>query len=175
MASHGTIVMKQPIAGVVPAGVAEVTVMTVWPSIAVYAPARFLGRLFSIRWPDVYIFRLGHLIALMCIPIALALYFLRLAPWFGIRYKVSNRRIIVQRGIMSVDARSIALDRFNTVEIVVQPGQAWHMAGDLVFRLDNVETFRLEGVSRPESFRQICLKSQLAHTGVKKALQRAKG
>ncbi len=166
--------MKQPIAGVVASEVAEVTVMTVWPSIAVYAPARFLGTLFAIRFPDVYIFRLGHLIALACIPIALAFYFLRVAPWLGIRYKVTNRRIVVQRGLMGVDDKSIALDRFNSVEVVVQPGEAWYKAGDLVFRMDNVETFRLGGVSRPEAFRQICMKSQLAYTGVKKALQGAK-
>ena len=45
-------------------------------------------------------------------------------------------------------------------------------AGDLAFRLGNVETFRLDGVSRPEALRQTCLKSRQAYVGVKQALQR---
>ena len=49
------------------------------------------------------------------------------------------------------------------------PGQAWYHAGDLVFKLGNVETFRLEGVSRPAAFRETCLKSHLAHSTVKAA------
>ena len=78
--------MKQAIAGVAPADVQEVTSMVVWPSIAAYAPGRLIGRMASLRWPDVYIFRLGNLLALMSIPPALALYFYRLKPRFGISF-----------------------------------------------------------------------------------------
>jgi hypothetical protein len=78
--------MKQAIAGVVSADVQEVTSMVVWPSIAAYAPGRLIGRMASLRWPDVYIFRLGHLLALLSIPLALALYFYRLKPRFGISF-----------------------------------------------------------------------------------------
>ncbi len=78
--------MKQAIAGVVPADVQEVTSMVVWPSIAAYAPGRVIGRLCALRWPDVYIFRLGNLLALLSIPLALALYFFRLKPQFGISF-----------------------------------------------------------------------------------------
>jgi hypothetical protein len=42
----------------------------------------------------------------------------------------------------------------------------------LVFRNGKVEVFRLEGVSRPQAFRQICLKTWQAHTTVKQARQR---
>ena len=61
------------------------------------------------------------------------------------------------------------LDR---IDIVVQPGQEWFKAGDLVFYMGNVETFRLDGVSRPEAFRQTCLKSHLSYTGVREAVRR---
>jgi len=43
-------------------------------------------------------------------------------------------------------------------------------AGDLIFRLGATETFRLEAVSRPEAFRQVCLKSHRAYVGVKQAI-----
>ena len=38
----------------------------------------------------------------------------------------------------------------------------WLHAGDLVFKRDGKEVFRLRGVSRPDAFRQICLKARNA-------------
>jgi hypothetical protein len=162
----------QPIAGVAPPELKEVAVMTVWPSIAAYAPGRALGSLFAIRWPDIYFLRLGRLLALLAIPIVLPLYFLKVLPFIGTRYLLTNRRIVVLRGITGVEEKFVDLDRFDAIDIVVQPGQAWYDAGDLVFRLGNVETFRLEGIARPAAFRATCLKSHQAHSSVKKALAR---
>jgi hypothetical protein len=159
----------QAISGVSPAQTKEVMVMTVWPSVAMYGLGRALGRGFAIKWPDVYIFRLGNLLALLSIPIALKLYFFRVLPFFGTRYMLTNRRVVVLRGIVGKEEKFVDLDRFDTIEIVVQPGQEWYHAGDLVFKQGAVETFRLEGVSRPETFRATCLKSQMAHAGVKRA------
>jgi hypothetical protein len=68
--------------------------------------------------------------------------------------------------------KSIELDRFDTIEIDCKPGQAWFAAGDLVFKRGDVEVFRLEGVSRPEPFRQTCSKSAMSYVGVKQALDR---
>ena len=73
-------------------------------------------------------------------------------------------------GDCTVEEASVSLDKFDAIEVVVQPGQDWYPAGDLIFRLGATETFRLAGVSRPESFRQTCLKAQLSHVGVQKAL-----
>ena len=143
--------------------------MTVWPSVAKYGLGRTLGTLFDIRWPDVYLFRLGRLIALASIPVALVLFFMRIAPFIGTRYRLTNRRIIVERGLSGVEDKAVDLDRFDTILIDVQPGQSWYEAGDLVFKLGNVETFRLEGVSRPAAFRETCLKSHMAHAGVKRS------
>ncbi len=161
---------SEPIAGMVPAEIRETTVMTVWPSVAKYAVGRGLGQGFGIRWPDIYFFRLGNLLALLSIPIALVLFFLRIAPGIATRYRLTNRRIVVERGIQGVEEKSVDLDRFDSIEIDVLPGQEWYHAGDLVFRLGNVETFRLEGVSRPAVFRETCLKSHLAHSSVKRLM-----
>jgi hypothetical protein len=114
---------------------------------------------------------LGNLIALLSIPIALVLYFVRIAPGIGTRYRLTNRRIIVERGLTSQEDKAVDLDRFDRIDIDVLPGEAWYHAGDLVFKLGNVETFRLEGVSRPATFRETCLKSRLAHATVKHARQ----
>jgi len=162
--------MKQAIAGVTPATMQEATVMTVWPSNAVYGIGRMLGGLYAID-TGYYIFRLGHLIALATSPIAAAIYFLRLAPYVGLRYRVTNRRIVVERGWAPVEDKSIALDRFDAIDVEVRLGQAWYSAGDLIFREGDTERFRLDGVSRPESFRQVCMKSRQAYVGVKEAIQ----
>ena len=161
--------MPQAIAGVAPAEVHEATIMTVWPSNASFGLGRALGRGYAITWPDLYIFRLGNLIALASIPLALVLYFLRILPGIGTRYRLTNRRIVVERGLAGKEDKAVDLDRFDTIDIDVQPGQAWYDAGDLVFKRGNMETFRLEGVSRPAAFRQTCLKAHMAYTGVKQA------
>jgi hypothetical protein len=172
MSTAATLMTAQPIAGVSPAELREVTVMTVWPSIAQSAIGRAMGQAFAIKWPDIYVFRLGNLLALLAIPVALPLFFMRIAPFVGTRYVLTNRRIVVLRGIIGKEEKFVDLDRFDSIEIDVKPGQAWYEAGDLLFKLGNVETFRLEGVSRPAAFRATCLKSQISQAGVKKALAR---
>jgi hypothetical protein len=161
-----------PIPGVFPAETKEATVMTVWPSNARFGLGRWLGTWYAVTWPDVYIFRLGNLVALLSIPVALVLFFMRIGPFIGTRYRLTNRRIVVERGISGTEDKAVDLDRFDKIEINVLPGQAWYDAGDLVFKLGNVETFRLEGVSRPAAFRETCLKAHLAFKGVKQARQR---
>jgi hypothetical protein len=168
--------MRQAIAGVTPSTVAERTVMVVWPSIAAYPSGRWLGGLYSIK-TGVFVFTLGNFLALASIPHALFLYAYRLLT--GKCYRLTNRRVIelgtrLQGGSVKIghEVKSVELDRFDSIDVVVRPGQEWFHAGDLVFKLGHVETFRLEGVSRPETFRQTCLKSHLAYKGVKQALQR---
>ena len=163
--------MKQAIAGVVPRESAEVTVMTIWPSICAFPSGRFLGRRYK-NQAGAYVFRVGNFLALASIPHALALYFYRIAPFVGVRYKLTNRRIVVQRGLMAVDDKSVDLDRFERIEIEVKPGQEWFKAGDLIFYDGGNETFRLDGVSRPEAFREVCQKSRDSFVGLHEALER---
>jgi hypothetical protein len=168
-----SVAMKQPIAGVSPSQVSETMAMTVWPSISAYPSGQFLGSLYSIGFPNLNrVMRLGNLIALLSIPHALFLYFWRVLPFVGMRYVLTNRRVIVQRGLMPRDERSVKLDNFDNIRVVVQPGQAWFKAGDLIFANGNREVFRLPGVSRPEAFKMACLKAHLAYVGVQQAMGR---
>jgi hypothetical protein len=174
--------MKQAITGVAPSQVSEVTNMTVWPSLSATAFGRFWGRLFAIDFgPHVFgvPVTVGRLFALASIPFMVALYFLMRLPRFpgvlvGIRnpfcwqYRLTNRRLIMENPFGG-EIKSVALDRFDSIEVVVEPGQAWFKAGDLVFRQGQVETFRIWAVPRPETFRQTCLKSRMSFVGVQKA------
>jgi hypothetical protein len=116
-----------------------------------------------------YIFRVGNLVALASIPVALFLYFYRLGR--GRYYRLTNRRILEMR--FRSDLRSIELDGFDAIRVERKSGQPWYDAGDLVFTRGDTEVFRLPAVSRPEPFRQTCLKSHQSFVGVKRALDRA--
>ncbi len=173
--------MKQPIPGEAPSNIREVTVMTVWPSLSATAFGRFWGRLYALEYgPRIFgvPVTLGRLIALASIPFMLAWYFLMRLPrvplvLIGFRnpmcwhYRLTNRRVVMENPFGS-ELKSVALDRFDSIETVVQPGQAWYKAGDLVFRLGQTETFRIAGVPRPETFRQTCLKANMSFVGVQK-------
>lgn len=168
--------MKQAIAGVTSAAEKEATVMIVWPSVAAMSLAGLplgqrLGRLYAIK-AGMYIFTVGNLCCLLSIPLALVLYLKRIGPFVGRRYRLTNRRIVVERGLSAQEEKAIALDHFDAIDIFQRPGQQWYHAGDLVFRQGNVERFLLEGVSRPEAFRQVCWKAHLGYVGVQQALQR---
>ncbi len=188
--------MNQPIAGVAPPEVDEVTVMTVWPSVSATAFGRFWGRLYAVdaglRLFGVPI-TVGRLVALASSPLMAACYFLMRLPRFplvivGIRnpwswqYRLTNRRLLVDNlfghpgdspAASGREPRSVALDEFDAIDVEVQPGQAWYRAGDLVFRRDGAEVFRIEGVPHPEPFRQTCLKAHASYVGVQRAREMA--
>ena len=139
----------------------ESPVMTVWPTIAATAAGRWVGRLCALRLGYGF-FTLGKLMAPATIPLSLAVFGWQLMPWVCRRYALTSRRILIQKGLSAAEGPWLDLDGFDAVEVLVLPGQAWLHAGDLVFRRGPEEVFRLAGVSRPEVFRQVCLKVQTA-------------
>src|SRR5262245_8074218 len=152
--------MKQAIAGVAPPELGEVTVMTVWPSVGGTGFGRLLGRMMGSQI-GAGPFRLGRLIALAFLPLGPLLYLSLRAPGKNRRYRLTNRRVCVLKGVHPRVERFVDLDRFDTIEVLQRPGQLWYHCGDLVFRSGALETFRLLGVPRPETFRQTCLKAQM--------------
>ena len=156
---------RTTIAGVVPPSVREATVMTVWPSVASAALGRALGRLYRIQG-GVGPISIGRVALLATIPLGLMLSLSLRLPWAIRRYRLTNRRVVVERGVNPVVEQFVDLDRFDSIDVVVQPGQEWYAAGDLVFRKGPIETLRLQGVSRPESFRRTCLETRQGYVAV---------
>ena len=170
--------MAQAIAGVVPDTEKEATVMTVWPSLAATAYGRWWGRRFT-QQGGLKIFGVPVL-ALLAIPLILPVYFHMIIPRlpgivFGVsnpscrRYRLTNRRMIVEQAFGGGEQQSVSLDRFDSIDLEVEPGQEWYPAGNLIFRLGDIETFRLLGVPHPQPFRQTCLKAHLGFVGVQQA------
>jgi hypothetical protein len=160
--------MKQPIAGVTPAETREVTIMTVFPTLGATPAGRLIGRLCGIR-AGFGFFSLGKLMALLLIPVGIGMFVVSLLPGVIRRYRLTNRRVVVQAGLTAIDERWVDFDRFDTIDVEVLPGQEWYPAGDLVFRRGPVETFRLAGVSRPESFRHTCLAARRGYLGARES------
>jgi hypothetical protein len=163
--------MNEPIAGVVPSELAEVTCKVVWPTIGATRLGRLVGRLAAVRLGYGDLFTLGKLLALATIPLSVAVFCWQLMPCVCRRYALTNRRIIIRKGLTGVDAQWINLDDFDSISIEVLPGQDWLHAGDLIFRRGEREVLRLAGVSRPEPLRQVCLRARTALLSVRNVLQ----
>ncbi len=158
--------MNQPIAGVTPADLAEVTCKVVWPTIGATRAGRLVGRLAAVRLGWGEFFTLGKLLALATIPLSLAVFCWQLMPYVCRRYALTNRRLIVRTGLLPMDWRWLELDEFDAIDVEVLPGQAWLNAGDLIFRHGGNEVLRLPGVSRPEIFRHVCMTVRNAVLGI---------
>jgi hypothetical protein len=175
--------MSQPIPGIAPSMLGECTVMVVWPSLASRSDGRMFGQVFAnnaLAGVLPFNITLGKLLAFACIPLIVPLYFFTVLPriplivvgWVNpwcIRYRLTNRRVVVEQPFGGGEQKSVSLDHFDSISIEILPGQQWYRAGDLVFRQGQIETFRLSGVSRPETFRQTCLKAQKSYSGVAQA------
>jgi hypothetical protein len=164
--------MHHPIAGVTPSELAEVTCKVVWPTIGAMRLGRFVGRAAAVRLGWGEFFTLGKVLALATIPISVAVFAWQLMPRVCRRYALSNRRIIIRKGLMPVDERWIGLDEFDTVEVEVLPGQQWLHAGELIFKHAGNEVLRLSGVSRPEVFQHVCQTAQSALLSVRNVVER---
>ena len=158
----------------------EIMAMTIWPSIAAFPLGRKVGQLCGISAGIGKFFTLGKLMALVTIPVSLVLYLWRLAPGLARRYVLTDRRVLVRKGLdADVVAEAVELSGFDSILVEVLPGQAFFRAGDLVFMSDGKEVLRLPGVQHPEGFRQACLRGQTALVAVSRTLveqaQRAQG
>jgi hypothetical protein len=169
--------MKHPIAGVTPPELDETTSTVVWPSIGAYGLGRLVGRLSGLRagWG---FFTLGKLMALLTIPLSLAVYIWKVLPYVCRRYRLTNRRIAIQKGYSAKDVASIGLDEFDSIEVRRLGGQAWLRSGEMVFLArrgasdpGGQEVFRLSGVPRPEVFCQVCLEARTALLAVRGVLR----
>jgi hypothetical protein len=162
--------MNQPIAGVFPPELGEAMTMTVWPTIGATAAGRLVGRLAAVPW-GYNVLTLGKLLAVATIPISLAVFAWQLMPYVCRRYTLTNRRLVIRRGLRATDERWISLDEFDAIDVEILPGQEWLRAGEVIFKRAGTELLRFSGVSRPEVFRQVCLKARAALMAVRDVLR----
>lgn len=108
--------MKQAIPGLSLSGQREVTAQTVWPSVSATSVGRFWGRLYEPRG-GFPVFNLGTLFLVLSIPVVLPIYLWYVLPGVGTRYRITNRRVVAERGMAGRVEREISLEQFDRIEI----------------------------------------------------------
>ncbi|MBN2293519.1 MAG: PH domain-containing protein [Pirellulales bacterium] len=150
----------------------ESTLTVRWPTITATAPGRWVGRFATVGPNFGTVVSLGTLLSVVTVPISLAVYAWQLMPFVARRYRLTDRRVVIERGLTPVEDRAIGYDEFDVIEVETLPGQEWLHSGELVFRRDGKEVLRFSGISRPEVFRQVCLEAQNARLAVDRVLGR---
>jgi hypothetical protein len=140
----------------------ENTVAVVWPTIGALGCGRLVGRLAGWHPPGDRLHLVGRILAVACIPWSLCVFFWQVLPFIARRYRITTRRVIVQKGLGAADERSLNLDQFDEVAVEILPGQEWLHTGDVVFRRAGQEVFRLAGVPSPQPFQAMCRDVQRA-------------
>ena len=173
--------MKQAIAGLSLSSQHEATAIVVWPSVSAAEIGQKLGKLYE-KKEGRGVFTLGNLFVLLSIPLAIPLYLWNFLPVVGTRYRITNRRVIVERGIQGGSEREVGLDQFDRIEIVQKPGQAWFRSADMIFwqkqpstaggEQQELEVLRLPGVPYPDVFRAACQKAAMTYRGFQEIHQR---
>lgn len=146
-------------------GEREQTVAVVWPTIGATPMGRWVGRLAGARLPADRLRLVGKVMAAATIPVSLAVYFWQLMPFVARRYRVTDRRVVIEKGLSAVSGDAVELAQFDAVEVQRLPGQEWLRTGDVVFRCGEREVLRLAGVPNPEAFRAMCRDVQSALAG----------
>lgn len=135
---------NQAVTGLVPPQQGEALIREVWPSVAATPAAASLGR------------------ALICSIVGAPLgwlllapvYFAKLLPFVAKRYTLTNRRVMIQRGLKPKPSREVPLVDIDDVRVQRDANSEFYRAGTLEILAHGKVALTLPGVPEPESFRQ---------------------
>lgn len=147
------------ITGVVAPQQAEAMIREVWTTIAANPGVATLARKLI---QSVFLAPLGWLVITPFFAKRL-LGFLPGLHALTVRYTLTNRRLMVRRGMKPVPAQEIALNQIGDVRLKTDANSAFYLTGDLeVVNKAGQVAFVMAGVAEPESFRQSILQAATA-------------
>jgi hypothetical protein len=143
---------KQVFAGLVPPQAGEAIVREVWPSImAAPVPAAMtaasLGRILNRSIVG------APLAWFLLIPV----YFSKVLPFLAKRYTLTNRRVMIQRGLRPKPTHEVALADIDDIKVVRNINSDFYRAADLEIIANGKVGLTLHGVPDPETFRRAIL------------------
>jgi hypothetical protein len=169
------------ILGVIPPQVQEVRIHERWPSVSAYgggAPARLGAQLQSrasglIRMVVHQPLLIGIVLMIVLLPVAFALaalawvlmapfYFLKIMPFTATRYTVTNRRVMIQKGLKPKPVQEVALTAISDVRPVAGTEHPFFLAADVEILSDGKQALLFKGVKEYEQFVQIVKDAYLA-------------
>jgi hypothetical protein len=152
---------NQVITGVVPPETAEAMIRELWPSVASKPALAGLGKkitqLASKLAQTVVLLPLALVVAPVGWIIMAPAYFGKLLPFVARRYTLTNRRLMIRRGLKPKPSKEVALADIDDVRIEKDANSDFFMAGTLEVISKGQVVLTLPGVPGPEAFRHSIL------------------
>jgi hypothetical protein len=153
---------KQAITGLTPPQSAEAQIRTVWPAVTgASAPLANLAR--KMMW-TIVLAPIGWLILA-------PLYFKKILPFLARRYTLTNRRIMIQRGLKPHPIAEAALNEIDEVRLVESSYSPFYKSATLEVVSKGKVLLTLPGVPDPEAFRQSIINAYKAWGQIKTPAQ----
>jgi hypothetical protein len=148
---------KQAIAGLVPPETGEAMIRENWPSVAAHPGIAALGiklsAVASMLARTVILLPIGIVIAFLAWALMAPVFFGKLLPGMARRYTLTNRRLMIRRGLTAKPSQEIALADIDEVRIVKDSNSEFFRAGNLEVISQGQVKLTLKGVPNPEAFR----------------------
>lgn len=149
----------------------ERLIKTFWPSIGAFALGKWIGKMWEKALRRGWVVRLAA--GLVLAPLAMITYLWRIRPSGMRRYMITDRRVVILRGLIPKQETGISWEEVDRIEAQPQPGQDVFRAADVVFFREDRPVLILPGVSLAENFVRICRRTRQAYLEVQAVRRRA--
>jgi hypothetical protein len=136
---------RQAVTGVVPPEVGEAIIREVWPTLAAVSPG--ITTLAHKLMSTIVLAPVGWLLLA-------PLFLLRLAPGICRRYTLTNRRLMIQRGLKPSPVQTLDLREIDDVRVIESTRDPFYHSGSLEVLSGGKVVMTLPGVPEPEGFRR---------------------
>jgi hypothetical protein len=149
----GDVQPRQAVAGLMPPQLGEAMIRETWPSLRGMNGA--LAGLAAKLMKSIVLAPLGWLLLA-------PLFAHRFRPFFCRRYTLTNRRLMIRRGLKPSPVQEVPLAEIEDVRIAPGSLDSFYHAADLEIIAKGQPVMKLIGVPEPESFRHAIINAVMA-------------
>lgn len=144
--------MKQAVAGLTAPETEEARIREVWPSVARVPAVANLGKLLN---NTIILAPLGWLLMS-------AVYFSKVLPIVGVRYTLTNRRLMIRQGWKGTPRQEVPLSEIDDVQLDPATVDNFFRSADLTILRAGSSPLTLKAVPDAEAFRHAILDARNA-------------
>ncbi|MBY0527113.1 MAG: PH domain-containing protein [Gemmataceae bacterium] len=145
-------VRKQAVTGLVPPQQGEALIRVAWPAVTAIPPVATLGRKLIC---SIILAPLGW-------GLMLPFYFKKILPFIATRYTLTNRRIMIQRGLKPKASAEVALTDIDEVRVIPDGNSEFFRASTVEVLSKGQVKLTLPGVPEPEAFKHAIVNACMA-------------
>ena len=134
---------KQAITGLTPPESSEALIRQFWPTVAANPTIAGIGRILT---NTIVLAPLGWLLMSL-------VFFGRFAPFVAKRYAVTNKRVLIRKGLTGKPGPEVPLSEIDDVRVVTDANSDFFRAGTLEIISGGQVRLTLPGVPEPEGFK----------------------